>query len=199
MRALSLDQANTIIAATFATAKKERCRPMSAIVLDAGGRVKAFQKQDGASMLRFEVCYGKAYASLALGRPSKLVLQKANDKPLFMQSIENLADYPLFLEGGGQLIRDQAGEVMGAIGVTGDANEMDDICAIAGIHAVSLRADSDFFHDPEQMRALSIHKSPPLKDPRKPARSSGKTARAAPAGRNGARSRSGSQAAKSGP
>src|SRR6202165_3447034 len=78
MRGLSLEQANTIIAATFATAKKQRCRPMSAIVLDAGGRVKAFQKQDGASMLRFEVCYGKAYASLALGRPSKLVLQKAN-------------------------------------------------------------------------------------------------------------------------
>ena len=192
MRALSLEQANTIIAATFAAAKKERCRPMSAIVLDAGGRVKAFQKQDGASMLRFEVCYGKAYASLALGRPSKLVLQKANEKPLFMQSIDNLADYPLFLEGGGQLIRDQEGEVMGAIGVTGDANEMDDICAIAGIHAVGLRADSDFFHDPEQMRALSIHKSAPLKDPRKPAR-------AAAAGRNGARNRPGAQAAKSGP
>ena len=199
MRALSLDQANTIIAETFAAAKKARCRPMSAIVLDAGARVKAFQKQDGASMLRFEVCYGKAYASLALGRPSKLVLQKANEKPLFMQSIDNLADYPLFLEGGGQLIRDEAGEVMGAIGVTGDANEMDDICAIAGIHAVGLRADSDFFDDPEQMRALSIHKSAPLKDPRKPARSRGKSARAAPAGRNGARNRPGPQAAKSGP
>jgi uncharacterized protein GlcG (DUF336 family) len=199
MRALSLEQANTIIAATFAAAKKERCRPMSAIVLDAGGRVKAFQKQDGASMLRFEVCYGKAYASLALGRPSKLVLQKANEKPLFMQSIENLADYPLFLEGGGQLIRDQEGEVMGAIGVTGDANEMDDICAIAGIHAVGLRADSDFFDNPAQMRALSIHKSAPLKDPRKAARSSARPARTAPAGRNGARNRPGSQAAKSGP
>src|SRR5216683_1514612 len=175
MRGLSLDEANTIIAATFAAAKKHKCRPMSAIVLDAGGRVKAFQKQDGASMLRFEICYGKAYGALALGRPSKLVLQKANEKPLFMQSIENLADYPLFLEGGGQLIRDEAGEVMGAIGMTGDANEMDDICAIAGIHAVGLRADSDFFHDPEQMRVLSIHKSAPLKDPRKPVRSRGKT------------------------
>ena len=104
-------------------------------------------------MLRFEVCYGKAYASLALGRPSKLVLHKANEKPLFMHSIENLADYPLFLEGGGQLIRDREGEVIAAIGVTGDANEMDDICAIAGIHAVGLSADSDFFDDPELMRA----------------------------------------------
>jgi len=166
MRALTLDEANTIIAATFAAAKKHKCRPMSAIVLDAGGRVKAFQKQDNASMLRFEVCYGKAYGSLALGRPSKLVLQKANEKPLFMQSIENLADYPLFLEGGGQLVRDKSGEVVAAIGVTGDANEMDDICAIAGIHAAGYRADSDFFDDPELMRILSIHKSGPLLDPR---------------------------------
>jgi uncharacterized protein GlcG (DUF336 family) len=195
MRALSLDEANAIIAATFAEANKTRCRPMSAIILDAGGRVKAFQKQDNASMLRFEVCYGKAYASLALGRPSKLVLAKANEKPHFMQSIDNLADYPLFLEGGGQLIRDADGEVVGAIGVTGDANEMDDICAIAGIHAVGLRADSDFFHDPEAMRVLSIHKTAPLKDPRKPARA----ARAQRNGRNGGRNRPGPHAAKSGP
>ena len=153
-------------------------------------------------MLRFEVCYGKAYGSLALGRPSKLVLAKANEKPLFMQSIDNLADYPLFLEGGGQLIRDKDGEVMGAIGVTGDANEMDDICAIAGIHAAGLCADSDFFHDPELMRALSIHRTPPLEDPRKPARASRKGARpgrGAGNGRNGARGRSGWPVAKSGP
>jgi uncharacterized protein GlcG (DUF336 family) len=200
MRALSLEQANIIIAATFAEAKKTRCRPMSAIVLDAGGRVKAFQKQDNASMLRFEVCYGKAYASLALGRPSKLVLQKADEKPLFMQSIDNLADYPLFLEGGGQLIRDADGEVVGAIGVTGDANEMDDICAIAGIHAAGFRADSDFFHDRDLMRALSIHKSAPLKDPRQPASGGGKRAARSPRnGRNGAKNRASPQAAKSGP
>ena len=198
MRGLSLDQANTIIAATFEKAKRERCRPMSAIILDAGGRVKAFQKQDNASMLRFEVCYGKAYASLALGRPSKLVLHKANEKPLFMQSIENLADYPLFLEAGGQLIRDREGEVIAAIGVTGDANEMDDICAIAGIHAVGLFVDSDFFDDPELMRALSIHKSEPLKDPRKPAAATVKAA-SGRVGRNGSRRRNGQHIAKPGP
>src|SRR5262249_52053451 len=127
---------------------------------------KAFQKQDGASMLRFEICYGKAYGALALGRPSKLVLQKAREKPLFMQSLERLADYPLFLEGGGQLIRDKSGEVLGAVGVTGDANELDDICAIAGIHAARLCSDSDFFDDPGLMQALSIHKSAPLTDSR---------------------------------
>jgi uncharacterized protein GlcG (DUF336 family) len=199
MRGLRLDEANTIIAATFAAAKKHKCRPMSAIVLDAGGRVKAFQKQDGASMLRFEICYGKAYGSLALGRPSKLVLHKAQEKPHFMRSIDRLADYPLFLEGGGQLIRDKAGEAMGAIGVTGDANELDDICAIAGIHAAGLRADSDFFDDPELMRALSIHKSAPLVDPRRPegkgiaARSGGR------ASRNGSGRRQPREAAKPGP
>jgi uncharacterized protein GlcG (DUF336 family) len=197
MRALSLDEANTIIAATFAAAKKHKCRPMSAIVLDAGGRVKAFQKEDNASMLRFEVCYGKAYASLALGRPSKLVLHKANEKPLFMQGIENLADYPLFLEGGGQLIRAKDGEVIAAIGVTGDANEMDDICAIAGIHAAGLRADSDFFGDAEAMRTLSIHKSAPLVDPRRPAAPSAKPA--SHARRNGSGRRHGGAAAKTGP
>jgi len=200
MRGLSLEQANAIIAATFAAAKKHKCRPMSAIVLDAGGRVKAFQKQDGASMLRFEVCYGKAYASLALGRPSKLVLAKANEKPLFMQSMENLADYPLFLEGGGQLIRDDEGEVIGAVGVTGDANEMDDICAIAGIHAVRLRTDSDFFGDPERMRALSIHKTALPVDPRPPVAAPSQAGRNGGGGRgtrNG--NRPGREIAKSGP
>ncbi len=197
MRALSLDEANTIIAATFAAAKKHKCRPMSAIVLDAGGRVKAFQKQDNASMLRFEVCYGKAYASLALGRPSKLVLHKANEKPLFMQSIDNLADYPLFLEGGGQLIRAKDGEVIAAIGVTGDANEMDDICAIAGIHAAGLSADSDFFGDAEAMRVLSIHKSAPLVDPRSKAAVAAKPASAGR--RNGSGRRHGGTTAKTGP
>jgi uncharacterized protein GlcG (DUF336 family) len=169
---------------------------MSAIVLDAGGRVKAFQKQDHASMLRFEVCYGKAYASLALGRPSKLVLHKANEKPLFMQSIENLADYPLFLEGGGQLIRAKDGEVIAAIGVTGDANEMDDICAIAGIHAAGLCADSDFFGDAEAMRVLSIHKSAPLVDPRPKATDKSASKSAAVARRNGSGRRNGSASSK---
>jgi uncharacterized protein GlcG (DUF336 family) len=196
MRGLSLEEANTIIAATCAAAKKRKCRPMSAIVLDAGGRVKAFQKQDGASMLRFEICYGKAYGALALGRPSKLVLQKAREKPLFMQSLERLADYPLFLEGGGQLIRDKTGELLGAVGVTGDANELDDLCAIAGIHAAKLCADSDFFDDPDLMRALSIHKSPALVDPRPKAKLRALGVRA---GRNGSSRRGASQTAKSGP
>src|SRR3984885_12389566 len=110
--------------------------------------------------------------------------------------MDNLADYPLFLEGGGQLIRDRDGEVMGAIGVTGDANEMDDICAIAGIHAAGLKADSDFFDDREAMRVLSIHKSAPLVDPR-PKAAAAKAA--SHARRNGSGRRNGAATAKSEP
>jgi uncharacterized protein GlcG (DUF336 family) len=164
MRALSLAEANKIIEGTFKSAKKRQAYALAAIVLDAGGRVKAFQKQDGASLLRFEVAYGKAFAALALGRSSRLVLQKQREKPVFMANLEALADGPMFLEGGGQLIRDDAGEVVGAVGVTGDVNEMDDICAIAGIRAAGFRADDDF--DEAAARRLNIKKGPPLKDPR---------------------------------
>jgi uncharacterized protein GlcG (DUF336 family) len=94
-----------------------------------------------------------------------MVLQKAKEKPLFVQSLERIADGPLFLEAGGQLIRDVQGEIMGAIGVTGDVNEMDNICAIGGISAAGLRAD-DHLGEKNQRR-LSIKRNPKLKDPRK--------------------------------
>ena len=135
MRAITLDEAVQIINETFAEAKRRNAYPLTAVLLDAGGRMKAALKQDGASLLRFEVSYGKAYAALAMGRESRQVLQKAKDKPLFMQSLVELADGPMFLEGGGQLIRDKDGEVVGAIATTGDTNEVDDLCAIAGIRA----------------------------------------------------------------
>src|SRR5882757_3950215 len=111
MRAITLDEACNIINKTFAEAKRRNAYPLTAVLLDAGGRMKAAMKQDGASLLRFEVAYGKAYASLAMG------------------------DGPMFAEAGGQLIRDPDGEVVGAIGTTGDAGEVDDLCAIAGIRA----------------------------------------------------------------
>jgi heme-degrading protein len=84
-------------------------------VLDAGGSVKAFQKQDGAALVRFEIAYGEAFAALALNRSSRQVLQKAKEKPAFMQSLAELGDGPLFLERGGQLIRDATGGSVGAL------------------------------------------------------------------------------------
>jgi uncharacterized protein GlcG (DUF336 family) len=165
MRGITLDEAKTMIEATFASAKKRKAHPLSAIVLDAGGRVKAFLKQDGSSLMRFEIAYGKAFGALALGRSSRMVLQKAREKPLFLQSLGELTDGPLFLEAGGQLIRDASGEVVGAIGVTGDVNEVDDLCAMDGIRAAGFKTDDDF--DTAMVRKLNIKKNPPIKDPRK--------------------------------
>jgi uncharacterized protein GlcG (DUF336 family) len=165
MRAISLAEALEIIERTFASAKKRKAHALSAILLDAGGRVKAFHKQDGCSLLRFEIAYGKAFAALALNRSSRQVLQKAKEKPVFMQSLGELSDGPLFLEGGGQLIRDETGEIVGALGVTGDVNEVDDLCAIDGIRAAGFRSDDDF--DAKAVKRLNIKKDPPLRDPRK--------------------------------
>ena len=165
MRAITLDEAVKIINATFAEAKRRNAYPLTAVLLDAGGRMKAALKQDGASLLRFEVSYGKAYAALAMGRESRQVLQKAKDKPLFMQSFMELADGPMFLEGGGQLIRDSEGEVIGAIATTGDTNEVDDLCAIAGIRAAGFKTDHDF--SDADMRRLNIKRGQPVEDPQK--------------------------------
>jgi uncharacterized protein GlcG (DUF336 family) len=165
MRAISLAEALEIIEGTFASAERRKAYPLSAIVLDAGGRVKAFHKQDGCSLLRFEIAYGKAFAALSLNRSSRQVLQKAKEKPAFMQSLGELSDGPLFMEAGGQLIRDETGEIVGALGVTGDVNEVDDLCAIDGIRAAGFRADDDF--DAEAVKRLNIKKDPPLRDPRK--------------------------------
>ena len=165
MRAITLDEALKVINATFAEARRRNAYPLTAVLLDAGGRVKAVLKQDGASLLRFEVSYGKAYAALAMGRQSRLVLEKAKEKPLFMNSFLELADGPMFLEGGGQLIRDKEGEVIGAIATTGDTNEVDDLCAIAGIRAAGFKTDDDF--DETSMRRLNIKRGPPIKDPQK--------------------------------
>jgi len=166
MRAISLAEAIKIIEGTFASARKREAYPLSAIVLDAGGRVKAFHKQDGSSLLRFEIAYGKAFAALSLNRSSRQVLQKAKEKPAFMQSLAELSDGPLFLEGGGQLIRDASGEIVGALGVTGDVNEVDDLCAMDGIRSAGFLPDDDF--DAKAVKRLNIKKDPALRDPRKP-------------------------------
>ena len=165
MRAITLAEANKIIAGTLASARRRKTWALAAIVLDAGGRVKAFQKQDGASLLRFEIAYGKAFIALGLNRSSRQVLAKAKEKPPFMQSLIELSDGPVFLEAGGQLIRDKSGEIVGSLGVTGDVNEVDDLCAIDGIHAGGFVADCDF--DARTARRLNIKLDPPIRDPRK--------------------------------
>jgi len=142
MPALSLVQANRIIAAILLRGVELKCRPLSVIVVEPGCKVKAFQKEDGSSMIRFEMAFGKAYAALALGRSSRLVRVRNEEKPAFMRYLIAASDDQLFPEGGGMQIRDAAGEVIGAVGVTGDTEDRDEELAVHGIHA-GLKTDDD--------------------------------------------------------
>ncbi len=164
MRGITMDQSLAVIQNTFRHAEALKAHALAAVILDAGGQVKAFLKQDGASIKRFEIARGKAFACLALNRSSRQVLQKAREKPLFMETLRAIIDGPIFLEAGGQLIRDAHGEIVGALGVTGDVNEVDDLCAMAGIRAAGFRCDEDF--DDADCRRLNIKKDAPIRDPR---------------------------------
>jgi len=146
MTAITLAQAERIIDAVIARGAALACRPISVIVVEPGCKVKAFKKEDGASMIRFEMAFGKAYAALALGRSSSLVQQRADERPVFIRYLIAASDEQLFPEGGGMLIRDDSGEVIGAVGVTGDTAERDEELAAHGIHAAGLKTDEDCRH-----------------------------------------------------
>jgi uncharacterized protein GlcG (DUF336 family) len=141
---IKLEQANRMIDAILKRGAELKCRPISAVVVEPGCVVKAFQKEDGASMIRFEMAYGKAYAALALGRSSTLVRIRREEKPDFMRHLVAVSDDKLFAEGGGMLIRNSDGDVIGAVGVTGDTEEHDEELAIHGIRTVGLKIDTDF-------------------------------------------------------
>jgi uncharacterized protein GlcG (DUF336 family) len=143
MATLTLAQANRIIEAILGRGGELDCRPLSVVVVEPGAAVKAFQKEDGSSMMRFEMAYGKAYASLALGRSSKLVRVRNEEKPAFMRYLMAASGERIFAEGGGMPIRDADGEVIGAVGVTGDAEDRDEELAVFGIHAAGLKTDED--------------------------------------------------------
>jgi uncharacterized protein GlcG (DUF336 family) len=143
MTTITLAQANRIIAAILKRGAKLDCRPLSVIVVEPGCKVKAFQKEDGSSMIRFELAYGKCYAALALGRSSKLVKLRAEEKPIFMKYLQSASGEQIFPEGGGMQIRDKTGEVIGAVGVTGDTEDRDEELAAHGIRTAGLKTDED--------------------------------------------------------
>jgi uncharacterized protein GlcG (DUF336 family) len=143
MTAITLEQANRIITAILKRGAEIACRPLSVVVVEPGCVVKAFQKEDGSSMIRFEMALGKAYAALAMGRSSKLVRVRAEEKPIFMRYLISASNERMFPEGGGLQIRDADGEVIGAVGVTGDTEDCDEELAVHGIHAAGLKTDDD--------------------------------------------------------
>src|SRR4051812_38900195 len=143
MTAITLDQADRLIDAILERGAALDCRPLSVIVVEPGCKVKAFKKEDGASMIRFEMAFGKAYAALAMGRSSKLVKVRAEETPIFMRYLIGASGDQIFPEGGGLQIRDAQGEVIGAVGVTGDTEDKDEELAAHGIRAAGLKTDDD--------------------------------------------------------
>jgi uncharacterized protein GlcG (DUF336 family) len=140
---ITLEQADRLIDAILKRGAELDCRPLAVIVVEPGCKVKAFRKEDGASMIRFEMAYGKAYAALAMGRSSKVVKVRAEEKPIFMRYLLSASGDQIFPEGGGLQIRDAKGEVIGAVGVTGDTEDRDEELAAHGIRAVGLKTDED--------------------------------------------------------
>ena len=143
---ITLEQANRVIEAIMKRGGELNCRPLSVVIVEPGCVVKAFQKEDGSSMVRLEMAFGKAYASLALGRSSKLVRIRNEEKPAFMNYLFGATDNKIFPEGGGMLIRASNGDVVGAVGVTGDTEDRDEELAAYGIRAVGFKTDEDCVH-----------------------------------------------------
>jgi uncharacterized protein GlcG (DUF336 family) len=132
--------ANTIIEAAFAKGQALGLKPLSVAVLDAGGHLIAFQRQDGSSTLRPQIAAGKAGGALALGVSSRKIGEMAAERPSFVASLGTIAPHGIIPAAGGVLIAGAKGAVIGAVGVTGDLSDNDELCALAGIEAAGLAA-----------------------------------------------------------
>lgn len=140
---LDLDTARAIIAGSRAHAASAGLQPMTVVVLDVGGHVVAVEREDGSSMKRFEIGYGKAHGALSLGMGSRSIMGRAEQQPYFIAAVTSVVGGALVPVPGGVLIRDGQGALLGAVGVTGDSSDNDEAVAVAGIEGVGLTAQPD--------------------------------------------------------
>jgi len=136
--AITLAQANTIIAAALKKGHELKLKPLSVAVLDPGGHLVAFQREDGASNLRPQIAAGKASGALALGVSSRKIGEMAAERPTFIAAVSQIATGGLVPAAGGVLVTDKTGTLIGAVGVTGDTSDNDEACSLAGIEAAGL-------------------------------------------------------------
>ncbi|NNM72790.1 GlcG/HbpS family heme-binding protein [Enterovirga aerilata] len=139
---LTLDQAHKIMHAALDEGTKRNLKPLSVLVLDARGALKAAASQDGTSLSRDKVAYGKAFGALSLGLGSRALHRRAEEQPYFISAVNGLLGGALVPVPGGVLIKDQAGTILGAVGISGDTSDNDEACAAAGIAAAGLVADA---------------------------------------------------------
>jgi uncharacterized protein GlcG (DUF336 family) len=142
MAVITQRKARTIIRTALAQGREMGLQPLSVVVLDAGGHVVAFEREDGASPGRFAIAHGKAHGSVMLGIAGTAQRDRAEAQPYFIAAVNGLYGGQLIPVPGGVLVRDPKGTILGAVGVTGDTSENDAAVAIAGIEAAGFTAEA---------------------------------------------------------
>lgn len=138
MAEISLTRARKIIRQTLAKGREMELKPLSVVLLDSGGHVKAFEREDGASPGRFAIAHGKAFGAVMLGLGGTAQMARAESQAYFMDAMNGLFGGRVVPVPGGVLIRDGRGVIVGALGVTGDNSDNDAAAAVAGIGAAGL-------------------------------------------------------------
>lgn len=141
MAEISMNKARTMIRKALAKGREMELKPLSVVVLDAGGHVKAFEREDGAAPGRFAIAHGKAYGAVMLGMAGTAQMARAEQQAYFMAAVNGVYNGQVIPVPGGVLVRDKRGVVIGAVGVTGDTSDNDAICAVIGIEAANLVAE----------------------------------------------------------
>lgn len=142
---LSLNVAQTIIAAALAEARSRNARPLAVIVLDAGGHPLAFAREDGATMFRHDIARAKALGAIGMGDDTRVIAERAKGNPAFFQSVTAVVGGNIAFSPGGVLIRDGSavtGAIIGAVGISGDTGDCDEDCALAGIRAAGFNLEN---------------------------------------------------------
>jgi uncharacterized protein GlcG (DUF336 family) len=137
---VTLAQASTIVDAALKKGRDTKCAPLTVAVLDAGGHLVAFKREDRSGILRFDIAFGKAWGALGMGFGSREFVERAAKNPVFTSALTTIAQGRLVPVPGGVLIKDAAGSVLGAVGISGDTSDKDEVCAVAGIEAAGLKA-----------------------------------------------------------
>lgn len=141
MRKLTLAEADQIIDAALAKGRELELGKLAVVVLDDGGHPIAMKREDGSEFLRPRIATAKAWGALGMGLPSRRLFERSKKMPVFIGSLSDLADGGLVALPGGVIIRDEDGDILGAVGVSGDTSEPDEVCAVAGVEATGLAAD----------------------------------------------------------
>ena len=138
MAGLSLEQANRIATATLAAARAMGIPPIAVVVLDDSGHLKTMQREDGASMFRFDIATGKAWAAIGMGAASRVLAQRAKDNPNFFVALAATAQGRFLPQTGAVLIRDAENAVIGAAGASGGTGDEDEAVCTQGIRDAGL-------------------------------------------------------------